>query len=476
VVFPLHGRLTGRRFWPRYQQLRALQWESPAALEARSLTKLRALVGHATAHVPYYRKRLGEAGIRPEALRTIDDLARLPITRKADLRDAPTHLTTADNIAVTRRQPTITSGSTGLPFAFFADAAGVDGVVAAYLLCLEWAGAAIWQTRIDIGSSADGPMPSAVPPSSRLGRWARRALLGERVLALCGVDLSAEEFLSRSRAVSSRGYFVRGYTAYLARLAWRMLEAEIRLPVPPRVVMSGGETLSEQDTRTIGQAFGCAVVNQYAAWEVPHMAQTCPDNPEVLHVNSERVVVRVVGDDGRAVAVGTPGRIVVTALENHVMPFINYELGDAGVAGPSCPCGRGFPTLLRLEGRLGEAIRTPAGRLFSPVTLDRVFRHCSDAVREYQAERTADAALTVRLVPTARLTPEALAAVRRELAHHVGPGIEIRVDLVDEIPLEPSGKRFVIRPFGGESAASGSRGVAAPDTREPRASLWRESR
>ena len=96
------------------------------------------------------------------------------------------------------------------------------------------------------------------------------------------------------------------------------------------------------------------------------MAQTCPDNPRVLHVNSERVVLRIVGEDGRPATPGSPGRIVVTALDNYVMPFINYEIGDTGVAGAPCPCGRGFPTLATVEGRLGDSIRTPAGRLVSP--------------------------------------------------------------------------------------------------------------
>ena len=267
VVFPLHARLSGRRVWAEYRRLQALQWESPAVLEGRSLAKLRALVAHAGAHVPFYRERFQDVGVRPETLRTLDDLARLPVTRKLELRDSAPGRSTADNIPASRRIQTITSGSTGFPFTFFSDAAAVDGVVAAYLFFLEWAGAAIWQTRIDIGHSGERPMPSAVPAPSRLARWARQALLGERVMALSGVDLSPAEFVARSRAVSPRGYFVRGYTAYLARLAWRMLEARITLPVPPRVVMSGGETLSEHDARVIEQAFGCAVVNQYAAWE-----------------------------------------------------------------------------------------------------------------------------------------------------------------------------------------------------------------
>ena len=453
LVLPLHARLSGRAFWPEYRRLQALQWESPAALEARSLGKLRALVAHALAHVPYYRERLGDAGVRPKALRTLDDLTRLPITRKAELRDGPPDRTIADNLPASRRWRSVTSGSTGSPFELFTDAASADGIVAAYLLSLDWAGTALWHARIDVGNSGDRPMPSALPWPSAPVRWARRMLLGERVVALSGVDLSPEEFLTRSRAVARRAYFVRGYPAYLARLAHRLLEARLTLPVPPRAVISGGETLTALDAEAIGRAFGCRVTNHYAAWEVPHMAQTCPDNPGVLHVNSERVVLRVVGDDGRRAAPGASGRIVVTALDNYVMPFINYEIGDTGLAGAPCPCGRGFPTLAGVAGRIGEAFTTPAGRTFSPVTLDRVFRFCADYVREFQAERTTAAAMTVWVVPTPRFGLEIAERIRTELEEHAGAGMEVRIVAVPGIPVEPSGKRSVLRSSASPPAA-----------------------
>ena len=99
------------------------------------------------------------------------------------------------------------------------------------------------------------------------------------------------------------------------------------------------------------------------------MAQSCPDHAALLHVNSERVVLRVVGGDGRDVRPGERGRVVVTALANDVMPFINYDLGDWAVRGGPCPCGRGFPTLAAIEGRSGEIIETPDGRAITPAML-----------------------------------------------------------------------------------------------------------
>ena len=163
LVLPLHARLSGRTFWPEYRRLQALQWESPATLEARSLGKLRTLVAHAMATCPTTGSGSGDAGVRPETLRTLDDLARLPITRKVELRDGPRD---RDD----RRQPagraatgaTVTSGSTGFPFEFYSGRRRAPMGWWPRISCAsDWAGTAIWHARIDIGNSRERPMPSA---------------------------------------------------------------------------------------------------------------------------------------------------------------------------------------------------------------------------------------------------------------------------------------------------------------------------
>ena len=95
------------------------------------------------------------------------------------------------------------------------------------------------------------------------------------------------------------------------------------------MVISYAETLTPTNAASIRQAFRCEVVNYYSSWEVPQMAQTCPDNPELLHVNSERVLLRVVRPDGTTASPGESGRVVVTDLGNYVMPLINYFIGDS---------------------------------------------------------------------------------------------------------------------------------------------------
>ena len=175
------------------------------------------------------------------------------------------------------------------------------------------------------------------------------------------------------------------------------------------------------------------------------MAQTCPDNPGVFHVNSERVILRVVRDDGSPAGSDERGRILITALANYVMPFINYDMGDSGINGGPCPCGRGFPTLMGLEGRLGEVIRTPGGRIIAPVTLGILLKFAVPYVWEYQAVQAATDTVTLLVVPTSRFTPGIATILQADLEKLLGAGMKVRIEPVDQIPPEHSGKRLVIR-------------------------------
>jgi phenylacetate-CoA ligase len=206
--------------------------------------------------------------------------------------------------------------------------------------------------------------------------------------------------------------------------------------------------LTPGNAEAIGRVFQCRVVNWYSSWEVPQIAHTCPDNTNVLHVNTERVILRVVRPDGADAAPGEVGRVMVTDLDNFVMPFINYSVGDLAVAGPGCSCGRGLPTLARVEGRDTEVIRTVQGREVNGVILGQFLAFVVGIIPyvwEYQAVQTAPDAVTLRIVPTAGLTAEFSRKLQRDLKDFLGPGVGVKIEVVDGIPLEPSGKRLIIK-------------------------------
>src|SRR5687767_11411115 len=86
------------------------------ATEDPRLDRLRRLVAHAYERVPFYRERFQLAGVRPEDIRAIDDIALLPITDKRDLVDRPAGEITASGLDPARLVATMTSGYSGEPF------------------------------------------------------------------------------------------------------------------------------------------------------------------------------------------------------------------------------------------------------------------------------------------------------------------------------------------------------------------------
>ena len=458
VIEPLGARL-GHPRWTTARRLAALQWEAPEAIERRTVARLRPLLDHADRHVPFYRDLFARVGLGAGDVQRIADLARLPVITKADLRDAFPARATAENIPESRRQPMMTSGSTGLPFQFFWDRAAVPAMGGTDWFWLGWAGTAPWHTRVVLASPAY--FYERLTPRRRWSALRNRLIFGEHIERLAADRTSADGLRSLVTRIRRRGpYYIRAYPGALAKLA-AQIEAEGRpLAAAPCTVISFAETLTPAAAAVIGRAFRAPISNYYSCWEVPQIAQGCPDAPQVLHVNAERVIARVIRPDGSDAAPGESGRVVVTDLANTVMPFINYATGDQAVAGEPCSCGRGLPTLAGIEGRTSEVIRTPSGREISGVALGQFLAFVAGIipyVQEYQAVQGSVDAVALRVVPTALFDNGVRVTIERELGRFLGADMTVTVEPVAEIPLEPSGKRLIIKALAAPTAALAAR-------------------
>ncbi|MEJ2716684.1 MAG: hypothetical protein P8182_06025, partial [Deltaproteobacteria bacterium] len=88
----------------------------PVELEALRERKLRAVIRNAYEHVPYYRSLFDSAGLTPQEIRTVEDLKKIPLTTKDDLRAAGVEKAVADWVDPSTSVRTLTSGTTGKPF------------------------------------------------------------------------------------------------------------------------------------------------------------------------------------------------------------------------------------------------------------------------------------------------------------------------------------------------------------------------
>ena len=259
VVLPLYERSTGRRPWSEALRLRELQWRPREELEARALLRLRGVLGHAATRVPYYRDLFTRAGLAPEDVTTLSALSRLPITTKADLRASSPDGTLAEGVPAARRWKTSTSGSTGVPFEFYAGPRG-HGQLARLASRSSWSGSAPRSGPRGSTSSVHpaGRQRRRIPGSSALPPLARSLVLGERVVPVAGVDLTLDGFQAcLDRFPRGRPYFIRASPSYAARLAAQLLAGGRALTRYPMAVMTGAETLTPLHEAAIRSAFGC---------------------------------------------------------------------------------------------------------------------------------------------------------------------------------------------------------------------------
>lgn len=115
-----------------------------------------------------------------------------------------------------------------------------------------------------------------------------------------------------------------------------------------------GEMITVDVRQDIQNVFGCSVASQYGCYEANSIAYECEYGN--MHCLTGNVYTEVVDNEGKRVEDGTEGNIVITTLENHVMPFIRYKIGDQGILnhGTYCKCRSKGPILKLTSGRIND--------------------------------------------------------------------------------------------------------------------------
>jgi phenylacetate-CoA ligase len=162
----------------------------------------------------------------------------------------------------------------------------------------------------------------------------------------------------------------------------------------------------------------------------------------------ENLVVELIVREGggeRPALPGELGEVVVTDLHNYGAPFIRYVNGDLAVALPPtrCACGRALSRLQRVEGRETDTLRDAEGRPVGGMFFSVLFSVLADKVRQFQVVQRKDRSIDVKLVPTNLFDDSLLGTIQRNCQKAI-PGVALRMHVVPDIPVEPTGKARVV--------------------------------
>ena len=427
-----YGRKEARtRFGSTFERhLRELvdsdRW-SAAEIEAYQNERIRHLVRHAYENVPYYRERWKSLKLSPEDIRCRQDLLKLPVLTKEDVRQNFERLI-AQNFSKRDLVFRHTSGTTGKALHFYATKPAI---------AFQWA--VWWRHRLRFGvepgtwhANFTGkrvvPLDQNTPPYWRWNRPLHQALLTMHHLTPEKIG-SIIQFLN-----SHRFEFYSGYPSIVHMLALHATEAGLVLNSPPRVVFSGAEKMLDFQRRDIQKFTGAILTDQYGCSEGCGNASQCPEF--VYHEDFEFGVIEGIEIEPRTSA----RSILCTGFANDAFPLIRYEVGDSGVwqeEGNLCRCGRSSMVLLRIEGREDDYVITPEGTRI--MRFDYVFKDALN-VKEVQIVQEQLGEITVRLVRRPGYSTSDEADIGREIQRWISPRLAVRFEYVPEIERERNGK------------------------------------
>ena len=453
LVCRLHERLLRRRTFRYLRELEWSQWASPDDVRDLQRKKLGALLRHAHSSSRFYRGRFEASGVDPERLDPFEDLRKIPLLTKAEIRaglndmvwhDAPGGLFESN-----------TGGSTGEPLIFYFDRRRQGYDQAARIRSHRWFGVDIGHRELYLWGS-----PIELNGTDSLKRL-RDALFNQRLLSAFDMSPSRmDQYLDvwdRFRPVS-----LFGYPSSIILLVDHAISRGRRLDTRClRAVFVTGEVCYPHLRDAITSYFQVPVADGYGSREAGFIAHECPQGNS--HVTAENVIVETVAGDGRPVGPGEAGEIVVTHLDAYAMPFIRYRTGDVGrLKAGRCVCGRGLPMMDVVQGRTTDFLYLPDGTIKHALSIIYPLREMP-GLRQFRVTQHEDYSVTVDAVVSdsrERITREAVAKRVRPV---VGDDVDLRVELVTRIENSGSGKhRYVVshvRPPGGSKPQKEALGV-----------------
>lgn len=456
----------------------------PGALAARQRVRLGALVEHARDRSPFYAElyrglpqapALDQLPVtsKPELMARFDDWVTDPAVTRAGVEDFVADPGNLGRDYLGRYVVFTTSGSTGTPALLVQDhqaLAVMTGLALARSAAI-FAPAVLARVLLHGGRSAAILATGGHFLGATMFERRRRSVrIRRRITRLISVLDPVPRLVQQLN--DFRPAIVGSYASVLEVLAQEQESGRLR--ISPVVITSAGELLLPPARQRIEAAFGCPVVEAYAASEAAPLSTPCRGRR--LHINADWFLVEPIDADGRPVP---PGRrsdsVLVTNLANHVQPVIRYQLGDSVVVSPQpCPCGSQLPTI-EVEGRTDETLHLPG------ITSDRVdllpmavatVVEETPGVRRFQVIQTAPATLAVRLEPAPGAdVHEVWTRVQGRLTDYLHEQktapVQIEVDTEPPRPDPRSGKlRHVLRGPGADAPAPRPPTEAAGDDQD----------
>ncbi len=396
------------------------------------LQRFKKLATDVAENVPYFSTVFGPHLGRIAEMRTHQELQQLlhelPLETKEIVREHELDILHRNRNKIASYSNR-TSGSSGTPFVFPCDNISWAYRHALHFRCYQAFGIEVGDPYMYVVGMAWGKGTSKI-------RLKDAIFNRTRISAFSMNPLQSDEYIKALR--SRKPKFMLGYPSAIYSLATTMANSGYDgRDLPLKAVFTQSEALREYQRNTIGQVFGVPVVNTYGSAESGLMAYECPARK--LHLNIETTVLREPSTGNRTTS-------VTTDLFQRSFPIVNYRQGDELVFEKGlCGCGRQHPMLAMIDGRSGDDIRLPNGKILNANAPSYVFKvpEIARRVVRYRFINRSDEKLELLVVPVSKLTAADQQLLRDQTysAFQSHPDdFPFEIVEVDEIPLFANAK------------------------------------
>ena len=342
-------------------------------IEKLQLERLQKTVLHCM-NSPFYKKRFEENNLKPEDIKSLDDLRKIPFTTKQDLRDTyPFGIASVPLEKATRLHSS--SGTTGNPTVILHTQKDLDEWANAVARCLHMVGlrpSDVFQNSSGYGMFTGG-----------LGFQ-----YGAERLGMLTVPAAAGNTKRQIKFMTDFGTTaVHAIPSYAARIYEVMEEMGIdpRRDTKLKTLIIGAEPHSEEQRRRIEEMLGVKAYNSFGMSEMcgPGVAFECTEQ-NGLHIWEDYYIVEIVDPETlEPVAEGEVGELVLTTINREAMPLLRYRTRDLTRVLPGeCPCGRHHKRLDRMKGRSDDMIILKGVNIF-PIQIETILLQFKELSTDY---------------------------------------------------------------------------------------------
>ena len=333
-----------------------IECEGRGEIKDLQLKRLKETVERIYSNVPYYKKKLDEAGVTPDSIKSLDDLKRIPFTTKDDLRENyPFGLFASPMKDIVRIHAS--SGTTGKPT-----------VVGYTKNDLDTWSEAIARLACAAGATEDDIAQISFGYGLFTGGFGLHYGLEKVGLAIIPASTgnTEKQIMLMKDFGTTLLVSTPSYALYMSEVAEKM-GIDIKKDLKLKIGMFGSEGSTEEMRQEIEKRWGMTATENYGLSEImgPGVAGECTEKCG-MHVSDDLFIVEIINPEtGEVLPEGEVGELVITNIKKEGIPLLRYRTKDITyLDNTPCKCGRTTPRIAKIQGRSDDMLKIKGVNVF----------------------------------------------------------------------------------------------------------------